>query len=219
MINNLIQNPQLTNNSRQKLNLVLYKAYEKWAIKKALEFKTLHKYKCQNIKKEDLIFSSKIGLFKSIQKYNGKYDLINYSIIYINSELLKIVTEKYALSIVSKYIRNQNKSNFSSIELNKYKKLLNVKLFCEYEKINSNPILLNVINEDILTRIKNTFQEKEKYTTLLCNLSPFEKRILHLKYELFNNKIMSNKHISKLMCCSEEKIRKQLIEIKRKIHK
>ena len=67
LINNLIQNPLLQNREREKLNLILYKAYEKWAIKKAIDFKTLHKYKCRNIKKEELILSSKMGLFKSIK--------------------------------------------------------------------------------------------------------------------------------------------------------
>ena len=79
LINKLVQNPILSNKERETVNNILYKAYEKWAIKQAINFKLLHKYKCDNIKTEELIFYSKIGLFKSIQKYNGKYNFINYS--------------------------------------------------------------------------------------------------------------------------------------------
>ena len=70
MINNLIQNPDLKSQEREKINYILYKAYEKFAIKKALDFKILHKFKCTDIKKDELILVSKIGLFKSIKKYN-----------------------------------------------------------------------------------------------------------------------------------------------------
>jgi hypothetical protein len=124
LIKNLIQNPLLQNKDRAKINLILYKAYEKWAIKKAIDFKTLHRYKCNNIKTEELVLSSKIGLFKSIKKYNGKFNLINYSSIYVNSELLKVLTETYSLSILPKSFRKKNKENISNEELNKYKNLL-----------------------------------------------------------------------------------------------
>jgi hypothetical protein len=62
LIINLIQNPLLRNNDREKINIILYKAYEKWAIKKAVDFKIFHKYKCSNIKTEELILSSKMGV-------------------------------------------------------------------------------------------------------------------------------------------------------------
>jgi DNA-directed RNA polymerase sigma subunit (sigma70/sigma32) len=95
LINNLIQNPLLQTKEREKINIILYKAYEKWAIKKAVDFKTFHKYNCRNIKTEELILASKMGLFKSIKKYNGKFNLINYASLYVKSELLNILTERY----------------------------------------------------------------------------------------------------------------------------
>jgi hypothetical protein len=214
LINNLIQNPLLQNREREKLNLILYKAYEKWAIKKAIDFKTLHKYKCRNIKKEELILSSKMGLFKSIKKYNGKFNLINYSSFYVNSELLKTLTEAHSLSVLPKSYRKKNKENISAEDSIKYQNLLNTELSCQYAKWKLD--LMFVSDEDVLGKIIKKNEEEEKYKNLVNNLSPFSKRILYLKYDYNSNLILSNKNISKLMCCSEETIRKKLEEIKQK---
>lgn len=213
MINNIIQQTQLPS-ERNKINLILFKAYEKWAIKKAIDFKKLHKYKCHNIKTDELVLASKIGLFKSIIKYNGKYDFINYSSIYVNSELLKIITEKYSLSILPKSYRKKNKNNISYSEFIQYSNLLNVQLSSEYEKREVDLIFYK--DEDILSKINKKYEENEKLQNLNNILTPFCKRILYLKYEFDPNKIMSNAHISKLMCCSEEQIRLKLQEIKNK---
>ena len=132
LVNNLIKNDKLGINDRNKINLILFKAYENFAVKKAIEFKQKHSFKCKDIKNDELFFSSKIGLFKAIQNYNGKYSLANYSYIYIHSELLKLITEKYSLSSIPKKERIKNKSNLSKNELYKYKKLLNPKLAIRY---------------------------------------------------------------------------------------
>jgi len=217
LINNLIQNPLLQNKQRETINLVLYNAYEKWAIKKALDFKKLHKYKCNNIKTEELVFSSKIGLFKAIKKYNGQNNLINYSSIYVNWELLKVLTDKYSLSILPKNYRRKNKTKFSKEELYKYKLLLNTKFGCYYEFWQLDSIFVNN-NEDVSDRIIKKYDDINKLNLLVSNLSPFSKRILFLKYNNDNNTNFSNKKISELMCCSEETIRKELIKIKQKVN-
>ena len=49
-IKNLLQNPRLTSYQKDKINIVLYKAYEKWSVSKAIEFKSQHKNKCYSIK-------------------------------------------------------------------------------------------------------------------------------------------------------------------------
>ena len=214
LINKLLQNPGLENKQRECINEILYKGYEKWAIKKAIDFKMLHKYKCNNIKTEELIFHSKICLFKSIKKYNGKSNFINYSIIYVNSELLKLLTEKHSLSILSKSYRSKNKATLSKQELVNYNHLLKTNFFCEYENWQLDLLFIN--NDDILSKINKKNDEKEKSIKLINNLTPFSKRILYFKYNsiINSNKIISNKNISELMCCSEENIRKELIKIK-----
>jgi hypothetical protein len=133
-IRNLIQHPKMTPNHRHALNQLLYKSYEKWAISKAVEFKSLHKHKCRNIDIAELVFASKIGLFKSIQKYNGKYDLLNYSSMFVRSELLSVVTDTYSMSIYPKRIRCKNKSGgFNEIDAYRYNHLLTVQPFSMYE--------------------------------------------------------------------------------------
>ena len=92
-ITNLIKNDNLNFQQRDILNKVLYLSYEKWAIKQANNFKMFHSFKCKNICSDELILSSKIGLFKSTQKYNGNSSFIYFSQIYIRSELLKTLTK------------------------------------------------------------------------------------------------------------------------------
>ena len=136
LINKLIQNPTLTHPEKHKIHSILYKSYEKLAIKTAVDFKTKHKYKCANIKTEELILYSKYGLFKAIQNYNGKSGFAEYSNIYMQSELLKLLTDTYALSSLPKRIRRTNwysKQEDSKINMQKYKKLLRVNLTIMYE--------------------------------------------------------------------------------------
>jgi RNA polymerase sigma factor (sigma-70 family) len=216
IIKSAIQNPELSLKQREKINYILYKAYEKWSISKAIEFKSIHKHKCSNIKLEELVFASKIGLFKSLQKYNGKYDLINYSSIYIKSELLKVLTDAYSSSILPKNIRKKNKSNMTKTEQFKYNFLLEVKPIVSYEQWKSDLIFQN--KEKTPNQI---FERKETLNDLLNELldnqhsySDFTKRVIYLKYFFYKNKIPSNKHISELMCCSEETVRQELLKVK-----
>ena len=214
LINNLVTNPLLKIKDREKINLILYKAYEKYAIKQAIEFKTLHKYKCANIKIDELIFYSKMGLFKSIKKYNGNKNFINYFNIYIKYELLGLLTEKYSLSVLPKSIRRKNKSTFTKTELMKYNFILNTKMISQYE--NWKIELMFSDKEDSLNKLISQNEYDEKMHNLFKNLSAFSKRVFYLKYYLQINKNLSNKSISKLLCCSEETVRKQIIEIKQK---
>jgi RNA polymerase sigma factor (sigma-70 family) len=214
LINNLIQNDKINVIERNKINMILFKAYENFAIKKSLEFRSKHKFKCKDIKNDELFFSSKIGLFKSIKKYNGKHSLANYSTMYINSELFKLLTDKYSLSGVPKKERTKNKSNSSINELYNYKKLLNPEFASSYENWQSDSLFVS--NEDIVNKIMCKNEYNDKLISLISKLTPSMKRILYLKYFTNNNsnKCMSNKDISLLMSCSEEAIRKQLIKIK-----
>jgi hypothetical protein len=220
LINNLLQNPLLKIKERESINKILYKAYENFAVKKALDFKTLHSYKCQNIKINELILCSKLGLFKSIKKYNGKYNFINYSSIYIKSELLRLLTETYSLSALPKSYRIKNKLNFTENELILYNRLLNTQLSCQYKTPENN---IFVKDDNILNKINKKYEDYELLNDKINKLSGFEKRIFQLKYNYdlnLNNdnnynykQIRSNKNIAILMCCSEETIRKSLINL------
>ena len=73
-------------------------------------------------------------------------------------------------------------------------------------------------DEDILNKIHGKYEEMEKLRLLYNDISPFTKRILYLKYNFYQDKILSNKHVAILMCCSEETIRIHLLEVKEKIN-
>ena len=211
LINKLIRDQKLSNNQRIIINNILFDAYYNWSIKKAIEFKSIHKYKCSNIKNEELIFYSQIGLYKSIHKYNGKFNFINYSSIYIKSELLKLLTDKYSLSLIPKKNRMNSKYNLSSIELKKYKYLLNINLFSKFEPFHLE-LFMNNKDEDILGKLSKKYEFEENINNLFINIPPLTKKIIYLKY--FNDKKYTNKQLSELMCCSEETIRQKLNLIK-----
>jgi len=211
ILNEIFKNPLC---NRDKSEKILYKCFEKWAINKAYEFKKFHKYKCANIFIEDLIMASKIGLFKSVRKYNGKSSFTNYANIYIKSELLKILTSHFSLSILPKSYRTKSKTNMSNTDMITYKQLLHTGIInsddtWQLEKVYYN----NKYNDNILNNINNNFKLEEIINTINSSLPPFLKRIFYLKYSIDFKPIRSNRHIAELMCCSEEYIRKSLIAI------
>jgi RNA polymerase sigma factor (sigma-70 family) len=211
-ITNLIKNNNLNCEQRDILNKVLYLSYEKMAIKQANNFKKFHSFKCKNICRDELILSSKIGLFKSTKKYNGNSSFIYFSQIYIRSELLKTLTTHYSLSPLPKSIRIKNKKNYSDDKMVEYKKNLDIKLIdysnnWQFDKIYNK----NKYNE---IEILNEYELIENINELwvkINKLDPFIKRIFHLRFDYEFNIIRSNKNIGELMCCSEENVRKNLV--------
>ena len=217
-IDNLIKSKSLNFQQRTIINNILFASYEKYAIKKAIEFKKIHSFKCKNINTNELILCSKLGLFKSIKNYNGNYSFIRYSDFYIKGELLKQLTSHFSSSLLPKNLRTKNKQNFSENELIEYKKKLQTKYISysdnwQFDKLYNT----NKIENEILYNI-NEYENNKKLWEKINNLDAFSKRIIYLKFDFYFNKIRSNKHISELMCCSEEMIRKSLCKtIKNKI--
>jgi len=224
-IRNLIQHPKMTPNHRHALNQLLYKSYEKWAISKAVEFKSIHKHKCRNIDIAELVFASKIGLFKSIQKYNGKYDLLNYSSMFVRSELLSVVTDTYSMSIYPKRIRCKNKSGFNEIDAYRYNHLLTVQPFSMYEpwkielcysRRNDVRSFVGELMGVLQHTSENTVEKYETTDTIHAYLDKqplFIKRLFLLYMNHFSktNRMPSRKYIAEMMCCSVETIRQKLL--------
>jgi len=213
LINNLIKNRDIDVKQRNKINNILFDAYEKFSIKKAIEFRNNYKFKCKNINNDELFLACRFGLFKAIKKYNANGSFTKYSSIYINYELLKLIRERYSLSILPKSYRTKNKSNSYKNDSYKFKNLCNIRLSSSYEDYEIDSLFS--YNENLLDNINNKNFYRENSSNLLFNLTPFMKRIFYLKYLSNEYKFMSNKKISILMGCSEETIRKQIIEIKK----
>jgi DNA-directed RNA polymerase sigma subunit (sigma70/sigma32) len=198
----------MTTYHRTHLNTVLYRAYEKWAVSKAVAFRSIHKQKCTNIATEELVFASKIGLFKAIQKYNGKSDLSYFSSIYVQSELLRLVTDTYSMSILPKSIRRQKKEkNNDTPNSQLYNHLLTVRPFSMYEpwKIE----LMGALRNDFADNAVDKYETTETIRAYLDTQPLFVKRLflLYMNYWSGTNRPPSQKYLAEMMCCSEETVR------------
>jgi RNA polymerase sigma factor (sigma-70 family) len=194
----LIKSP-ITCVQRKAINKIIYNSYENWAVSRAIAFKKTHSYKCRDIHLNELIVSSKYGLYKSILKYNGCISFTQFANIYLLSELYKVITDQYSLSSMPKSLRKQGKKDFSRNDIVQYKKKLFVSVQSWQDKTYSEKIDKLYYNDSL-----NVFWE------MVNQLDPFMKRIFHLKYNYDFTKIRSNKAISELLCCSEENVRKTL---------
>ena len=205
-ITSLIQNPNLQKDQRNILNKLLYVNFKDWAARKAIDFKYRHYHKCKRIPLDELILYSKKGLYKSILNYNGNSNFLTYSNFYVDGEIKLALTHSYSLSILPKKIRTKSKKNMNESELYHYKELLNTNVHSE-------------INHWTQTKISilDHYETLEKYRyawNLINDQEPFIKRVMHLKYDYDFKVLRSNKKVALLMCCSQEYVRKKLIDFK-----
>ena len=197
-IRGLLMNPVLTPPQRESLQNLLYVTHEKWAYKRATEFKQTHCYKCRDLSIEDLAFSSKIGLLKSSKKYNGRTSFIDYSEIYLKSELLRTLTTHLSItSCVSPKIRMRSKT-----PTNNYTETY--------------PIIIrhnrNTVSAIFQPQVE--IQHKEFYRSVwdfVETFNPFTKYVIRTKYDAEFKVRKSNREVAELMCCSEENVRKSVV--------
>jgi len=181
----------------------MYNFYEKWAIQKAINFKSLHRCKCQNIAIDDLILSSKIGLYKAAQNYNANSSFPYYSEFHIKNELLKTLTKHYSFSKVPRALRRKHKVNFTSHQLKTYRNLLHPQLISYSENwmfdelSNNDEEIHSVVHELIKKEEQN--EKIANVWNLVNNFKPLSKKIFYLRYDRNLNVIMSNKEIAKLL--------------------
>jgi RNA polymerase sigma factor (sigma-70 family) len=207
----LIKNNKLNSIQREKINKILFLSYEKLAVKNAIDFKKYHYYKCRNININDLILASRLGLFKSINKYNGNSSFIYFSGIYIKSELFMTLTSHFSLSVIPKKERMKSKSNFTKMELYKYKKLLEPSWvgYSDYWRFDK----YNKKTECILDRIDRK-ESRDRIWEEINKLDPTLKKIIHYKYDYDFNTIRSNREIGELIAYSEEYVRLKINKFK-----
>ena len=207
-VRKLLNNPELPIYERVTIQRVLYISHEKWAVKKAIEFKTLHRHKCMNIPLNELALSGKIGLFKSTKRYNGSSNFIRFSDIYVKSELLRTMTSYLSTtSCISK------RDRLSAVALSFQMRLPTT--FPSNATIPTKIITKSSMRIPLFGKINpselasSELQPPDRICDAVEGLpeDTFARRILWLKYD--GNK-RSNKHIAELMCCSEETVRLQL---------
>jgi hypothetical protein len=66
---------------------------------------------------------------------------------------------------------------------------------------------------------KNNYYDYLEIWNKINKLDFFTRQMFYYKFDFYFNKIRSNKHISELMCCSEENVRKNLVKTIIKITK
>lgn len=205
----LLQHPKTTIPMREKIHEILFNKYRTWTIHQAYEFKRYHRYKCRNINIEDLTLYSLEGLQIAVNKYDGSSYFHTYANKYILWQLYQGLTDLQPITILSKSIRKRSLKTENKYR-HQYKKLLNTQFigFDNYWIFEKGQLSLE--KERNIEEIWETIE-----------LEPFSKRVFQYKYDIFFNKIRSNKDISELMCCSEETIRmnlKKTREILQKTH-
>jgi hypothetical protein len=208
LIDKILLNPNTTDYMKKKIHIIIHKYYDQWAFTQAYRFKLLHKYKCQHISTIELYNYASYGLYKSIKKYNSNYKnyFVNYAKIYVNSELLKGLTDLHPTSRIPK---SERKKGYS-----KDKKQFNqIQLVGENDWIYDIKLKENVPKDSLLLD-----DEYFSLWLLINQLSGFQKRIMFLKYNYYFDKIRSNKEVANLMCCSEELVRTNLISISTLLH-
>jgi len=205
-IRSLLNNPDKTENIKKTIRNVIYKKYYKWAINEAYQFKRKYYKICRNVNIKDLILYSQIGIIQSIQKYNASFPFNTHVKLYVFSNLCIGISKIIPLNSIpiqnriSKKWRNKNKYL--------YKKLTSTIFYGKDDFKIENNYRLTIFNDNLN---KNNYECKiNSIWNKIYTLKPYSIRIFKLKYDYNLNKILSNKKISELMCCSEETIRKDL---------
>ena len=198
VVQTIITQEDVSDTIKEKVRLCIFKNYNNWAIHKAYDFKKLHKYKCRHIKIEELSLYASCGLWQAIQKYDGVHSFPHFASFYISGELYKGLTKLYPISSVPKKIRVQRKTGEQKQPMQ-----LSIIYYGKDTWLLDN----NQIDDT------NTYDE---YTDIWVKINdiedPFTKKIFHYKYNFYLDKIRTNKEISLLMCCSEEKVRNTLVK-------
>lgn len=207
----ILMNPTITQTQRESIQKLLYTAHEKWAIKKAVEFKKFHHYKCRDISTNELVLSSKFGLLKSSRIYKGWSPFTKFSEIYVKSELLRTMTRRLSVtSCISMRDRMRNEvpvRNEVPMRNEVHNAVRNKNIQRPISSIKHN------LKSDTPTPIENSAENNfyQNAWEYVDTLDAFTKRITWLKYDPEFKVKNSNKQIAELMCCSEETVRKAII--------
>jgi len=192
-IRGLLANPALTTPQRESIQNLLYVTHEKWALKKAIEFKQLHYYKCRDLSIEDLAFSGKIGLLKSSKIYDGRTAFAYFSEIYVKSELLRTMTKHLSITAC----------------ISSKDRMAAKRVTYHY------PIIIRHDRNTIsaIFQPQMEIQHKEFYRSVWEQMESFDaftKCVIRTKYTHDFKVSKSNRQVADAMCCSEETVRKSI---------
>lgn len=195
----LLMKPNLSPGQRIHVQKLLYKSHEKWAIKKSVEFKQMHSYKCADISIDELVLCGKMGLFKSSKNYNGQSSFTKYAEIYVKSELLRVMTSRLKGAIFNEIAASKSSTKTKPF----YKSLL--------KSMDAQQIIMpELVSSNHPLNIRHYNLLREAMWQHINKQDGFTQRIFCYKYDFDFAQIRSNLRVAELMSCSEETVRKTI---------
>ena len=191
-INRIIMNPNIDNKSKNLIESVLYKHYEKWAIEIGSNFKKLHYYKCKHIPYYEMSIYSRKGLLDAIKCYSPTKDSAMFHLFavhHIRGQLYRGMTDLSPITNVPK------------------KQLL--RKGTTYQKAGHNN---DMLNQKMISHNNSGDKNKKLWEYIEETCDPFTRRCITYKFDYDFNKIRSNLEVSRLMECSEETVRKAILK-------
>ena len=211
----ILKHPQRTNYMVETINQVLYQHYRYKAYNIAYEFKGKYSVLCSHISITELKQYASKGLLIAIKNYNPKYPFANHMSLYVNSQLYIGLSKLQPLTTIPIHLRLSKKWKNENKFL--YKRLTNTKL------VGNDNYLYDIIQQ---TKIKpnhleniSNYQMLTEIWSIINTLDIEYQQIMKYKYYFHLQKLRSNRHVSQLMCCSDETIRKKLLIIENIIQK
>lgn len=215
-IQKILSHPQIPISMKKELKNKIFIRHYHWATYCAWKFKRFHSHKTKHIHLNELAHYAHLGLWKSLQRYEGGL-FHSYAYIYIRSELYDGLTKLYPLCKVSKVERKKKKrpleQNITTYWQKKvYQKKITTQFTGENEWIFDKLPNLSK-NSAVSISVEDKYHKMQRFREFWIRiqpLSPFQKRIFQLKYNFCFEKIRSNREVASLMACSEENVRKTL---------
>ena len=197
ILRNYIKSSDTTLSMRDKVDTILFYKHLPFVNKKVNNFKRFHYRKCKHIDKYDLLVCGYKSLYDSVKKYNGDFTFYNYVDKYIQGSLYKVMTEHYPISKISKLDRRKSLAKRNTTQYNYLPNLY-------------------LQNKDIIQSPNNNKYEHTYENgiydiwEIIDEFDPYVRKMFYYKFDFNFNKVRSNCHISKILCCSEEHVRKTM---------
>ena len=176
LITNILNNPTTPFEIKQKTNAILVHYHDKWLHKQVHDFAKKNRFSSEF--KKELYESAKIGLFKSLRKYNASMPLYKYAEKYIFYEFTISITKQKPLGYLSHYYRYIKKVNISEPmfagDENEF-------LYNQIPEKKEENKLLFYMNDH--NNVYEFYQERKKIHKLIEKLSPQEKRMFYYRYD------------------------------------
>ena len=187
-LNRCLMMPDIPCRTRHLFEAILYRRYESWAIKIGSNFKKQHMYKCKHIPYHEMSIYSRMGLLNAIRCYRPTKETAQfhlYAVHHIRGQLYKGMTDLSPITNVSKKSLRNAGTTYQRADHH-------------YEMLSNRSCRPDNSSLDLWEYIAET-------------ADPFTRRCITYKFDYDFNTIRSNQEVAHLMDCSEETVRKNIL--------